>query len=84
MLTTLKNKFTPVNDCGWEIKSVEKDVELSSEVKQLSSDFPNVERNGRIKNHQVKFNLKPDAKITQQKGRRIPIQLQNAVDTEIK
>ena len=28
--------------------------------------------------------MKSDAKISQQKGRRIPIQLQNAVDAEIK
>ena len=32
----------------------------------------------------MKINLKKDAIIAQQKGRRIPIQLQNAVDSEIK
>ena len=37
-----------------------------------------------MKNHQVKIKLKENARIVQQKGRRIPIQLQNAVDAEIK
>ena len=31
---------------------------------------------------QIRINIKEDAKITQQKGRRIPIQLQNQVDNE--
>ena len=54
-------------------------------MKQLSNEFPNLfERKGRSKNHQVKTNLKSDAKLSQQKGMRIPIQLQNAVDAEIK
>ena len=52
---------------------------------QLSNEFPDLfKRNGRIKNHRGKINLKSVAKISQQKGRRIPIQLQNAVDAEIK
>ena len=41
-------------------------------------------RNGKVKNHQVRTNLKENARNVQQKGRRIPIQLQNAVDAEIK
>ena len=41
-------------------------------------------RNGKVKNHQVKINLKENAKIVQQKRRRIPIQLQNEVDAEMK
>ena len=84
-LSTLRYRFTPVNDGELEVNSVEKDEELSAEAKQLSNEFPDLfKRNGRIKNHQVKFNLKSDAKIFQQKGRRFPIQLQNAVDAEIK
>ena len=74
-----------MNEGELEVNSVEKDEELSAEAKQLSNEFPDwFKRNGRIKNHQVKINLKSDAKISQQKGRRIPIQLQNAVDAEIK
>ena len=84
-LSTLRYRFTPVNEGELELNSGEKDEELSAEAKQLSNDFLTLfERNGRIKNHQVKINLKSDAKISQQKGRRIPIQLQNAVDAEIK
>ena len=57
----------------------------SAEAKQLSNEFPEFfNRNGRIKNYQVISTLKFDAKITQQKGRRIPIHLENAVDAEVK
>ena len=84
-LSTLRYRFTPVNEGELEVNSVEKDEELSAEAKQPSNKFPDLfKRNGRIKNYQVKINLKSDAKFSQQKGRRIPIQLQNAVDAEIK
>ena len=83
-LSTLRYRFTPVNEGELEVISVEKDEE-PKETKQLSKEFPDLfKRNGRIRNHQVKINLESDAKISQQKGRRIPIQLQNAVDAEIK
>ena len=36
-----------------------------------------------MKNYEIKIDMKEDAKITQQRGRRIPIQLQNHVDNEI-
>ena len=36
------------------------------------------------KNNSIKIELKEDAKISQQKGRRVPIQLQAQVDKEIK
>ena len=84
-LFTLRYRFTPVNESELELSSVEKDEELSVEAKQLSNELPDlIKRNGRIKNQQVKINLKSDAKISHQKGRQIPIQLQNAVDAEIK
>ena len=84
-LSPLRYRFTPVNEGELEVNSVEKNEELSAEAMQLSNEFPELfKRNGRRKNHQVKFNLKSDAKISRQKGRRIPIQLQNAVDAEIK
>ena len=74
-----------MNEGELEVNSVEKDEELSAETKQLSNEIPDLfKRNGRIRNHQVKINLKSDAKISQQKRRRIPIQLQNAVDAETK
>ena len=84
-LSTLRYRFTPVKEGELEVNSVEKDEELSAEAKQQSNEFPDLfKRNGRIKNHQVKINLKSDAKVSQQEGRRIAIQLQNAVDAEIK
>ena len=84
-LSTLRYRFTPVNKSELEVNSVKKDEELSAEAKQLSNEFPDLfKRNGRTKNHQVKINIKSDAKISQQKGRPIPIQQQNAIDAEIK
>ena len=47
-------------------------------------EFPKLfERKGRFEINEIKINFKDDAKFTQQKGRRIPIQLQNQVDKEI-
>ena len=67
-----------------EVNVKDKESELSAETKHFDKDFPKLfERKGKIKNHQVRINFKPGAKITQQKGRRIPIQLQKAVDEEI-
>ena len=41
------------------------------------------ERQGKLKNYQVKINLKPNAKITQQKGRRVPVQSKKSVYAEV-
>ena len=81
----MRYRFVPVNEGELDVISVEKDEELCAESKQLSKEFPDsFKRNGRTRNHQVKNNLKSDAKVSQQKGRRNPIQLQNAVDAETK
>ena len=46
-------------------------------------EFPKLfKRKGRVKNYEIKIDMKENAKITQQKGRRIPIQLQGQVDSE--
>ena len=43
-------------------------------------EFPELfRRKGRVKNYELKTKIKNDAKMTQQKGRREPIQLQNQV-----
>ena len=39
-LSTLRYRFTPVNEGELEVNSVEKDEELSAETKQLSNEFP--------------------------------------------
>ena len=84
-MSTLKYTIAPANKGECEVNSIEKEKELSTETKQFCNEFPKLfKRNGKIKDHEIKIKLKPDAKITQQKGRRIPIQLQNAVDAEIK
>ena len=40
-LSTLRYKFTPLNEGEWDVNSVEKDKKLSAEAMQLSSEFPN-------------------------------------------
>ena len=42
-----------------------------------------ITRQGQLNGQKVKIEFKPKAKVTQQKGRRIPIQLQEAVQEEI-
>ena len=84
-LSTLRHKFEPVVEGKSEVNSIEKNEELCEETKKFVSEFKKLfTRNGKVKNHQVKIKLKENARIVQQKGRRIPIQLQNAVDAEMK
>ena len=83
-LTTLRYKLQPEKG-ELEVNAIEKENELSQETKQLVNQFPNMfKRQGKVNHYQIKIKLKPEAEITQQKGRRIPIQLQKAVDEEIK
>ena len=83
-LTTLRYKLEPEKG-ELEVNSIEKENELSPETKQLVREFPKLfKRQGKVNNYKIKFNLKPESEVTQQKGRRIPIQLQKAVDDEIK
>ena len=83
-LSTLRYSF--MQEKGeLEVISIDKDEELSEEMKQFVKEFPKLFwRRGKIKNYQVQVNLKTGARIPQQKRRRIPIQLQKAVDEEIK
>ena len=47
-------------------------------------EFPDLfKRKGRVKNYEIKSDMKKNAKISHQKGRRIPIQFLEEVDTEI-
>ena len=56
----------------------------SPEVQQLIREFPKLFKGkGRVKDYEIKIDVKNDAKITQQKGHRIPCQLQEQVDKEI-
>ena len=65
-------------------REVNPENQQSPQVQQLQREFPKLfKRKGRVKNYEIKTTMKDDANITQQKGRRIPIQLQNQVDEEI-
>ena len=82
-LTTLRYKLQPQKG-ELEVNSIEKKSELSVETKQLVTEFPELfKRQGKVNNYKIKINLKSEAEVSQQKGRRIPIQLQKAVDEEI-
>ena len=62
----------------------ESENKLSRDAQQLGQEFPNLfKRRGRVNNYKIKIEMKDDTRITQQKGRRIPIQLQEQVDNEI-
>ena len=66
------------------VREVNPENKQSPQVQQLQGEFPKLfKRKGRVKNYEIKITMKDNAKITQQKGRRIPIQLQNQVDEEI-
>ena len=83
-LTTLRYKLEPEKG-ELEVNAIEKENELSPETKQLVNFFTNLFKwQGKVNNYQIKINLKLEAKVIQQKGRRIPIQMQKAVDEEIK
>ena len=82
-LTTLRYKLQPQKG-ELEVNSIEKKSELSVETKQLVPEFPKLfKRQGKVNNYKIKINSKSEAEVSQQKGRRIPIQLQKAVDEEI-
>ena len=51
----------------------------------MEPKFPKIStRQGRIVYHTIKIEFKEGAKVTQQKGRRVPLQLREAVDAELK
>ena len=63
----------------------ENDVEIAPELKRNKQKFPKIfSRQGKITGHTIKIEFKEGARITQQKRRRVPLQLQTAVDAEIK
>ena len=66
-------------------KKANPEDELSAEVKRIAEEFPNLfERCGCIEIYSIKIDMKENSRVTQQKGRRIPIQLEKRVDQEIK
>ena len=61
---------------NWNDKQNEQ-IKLKQHFKAL------FEREGKLNKHKVRIEFKQNAKITQQKGRRVPVQLQEAVEKEI-
>ena len=87
-LTKLNYRLTEKQnegECKNIVNNIVRKEELSPELKQIQKKFPKVfKRTGKIIGHTIKIEFKEGAKITQQKGRRVPLQLQQAVDKEIK
>ena len=66
------------------VREVNPENQQSPQVQQLQGEFPKLfKRKRRVKNYEIEITMKDNAKITQRKERRIPIQLQNQVDEEI-
>ena len=93
-LETQKYQLTPANqiaasECFSMSSKKLMNATNSSEVhtierSEMESTFPNsYKRHGRIKDHLIKLEFIDDVKFTQQKGRRVPIKLQEVVQNEI-
>ena len=66
------------------IKEISPEESISPEVQQLMREFSDLfKRKGRVKNYEINIDTKDNAKVSQQKGRRIPFQLQDQIDKEI-
>ena len=88
-LSSLKLEIAPKSqdECECIVNSIEKEEceKLSNETKKFVKEFLDLfSKKMKTKNHKVKITIKDEAKITQQKGRKLPIQLQKSVDAEIK
>ena len=78
--TTKPNKTDEPN----KTSKLEKWNNQQNEQIKLKEQFKKLfERQGKLNKHKVKIEYKQNAKITQQKGRRVPIQLQEAVQAEV-
>ena len=70
--------------CNRSVKSRNPEEKISPEVQQFTGEIPKLfKRKNRVKHYKIKLNMKNDAKISQQKGRRVPNQLQDEVDRDI-
>ena len=66
-------------------ESVDSEIRLNPDAELLVEEFPNLsKRRGRVNNYKIKIDMKDGTRATQRKGRRIPLQLQDQVDKEIK
>ena len=80
-MSEYNNSINTVNSNNNKIEKIER----SPELKRIKQKFPKIfSRQGKIVGHTIQIEFKEGAKSTQQKGRRVPLQLQKAVDEEIK
>ena len=78
------NVNTKFTECAEAVNEISPEEKINPEVQQIMREFPELfKRKGRVKDNEIKIEMKENAKITQQKGRRIPIQLQEQVGKEI-
>ena len=67
------------------INSKTNKTEMSPKLKGIKNKFANIfKRQRKIVGHTIYIDIREGAKVTQQKGRRVPLQLQKAVDEEIR
>ena len=77
-------RITQAENCNRIVNSPTPEEKVSPEVRQFFGEIPKLfKRRGRVKIYEIKINMKSNAKISQQKSRREPIQLQEQVDKEI-
>ena len=67
-----------------EYSNITQNISERQYIYLLKTKFPNLfNQQGKIKGHKIKGEYKKGATITKQKGRRFPLQLQEAVEAEI-
>ena len=70
--------------CAKAVSEISPKENISPEIQQVMREFPDLfKRKARVKNYEIKIDMKDNAKISQQKGRRSTIQLQEQVEKEI-
>ena len=84
-LSTIRNrtkkggKYNSIN----LVNNITKETE-NKWTKEMKLEFPDLyERRGKVKQHKIHARLHKDTVVKQQKGRRVPIQLQDALNKEI-
>ena len=79
---SLQMKTNKTHESGKQTE-VTKNNHINEQIK-LKKEFEDLfERQGKLVGHDVKIEFKTNSKMTQLKGRRVPIQLQKAVEEEI-
>ena len=76
-------RINQAENCNSSVNSVNPGKKINPKFQQFFGKFPKLfKRKGRVKNYQ-KNNMESNSKISQQKSRRVPIQLHEQVDKEV-